>query len=311
MHTHDYARLKAFIAVAEYRNFKRAAGQLRISPSTLSQTIRALEESLGVRLLNRTTRSVAVTQAGLQLLGQLRPALRAIDRALDEASSFTSQAAGPLRVSVSREAARLVVAPLVGQFVEQYPDIQLELSIDDTVTDIVREGYDAGIRTGHLLEKDMIATRLTDDLPMRLVAAPTYLERRGRPGTPAELRDHNCICTSHATSGAVFHWAFTSAGRHSEIIPRGTPVVNDQTIAVSAALAGAGICYVLAADVDRYIDAGELVSLLQEQVPALPGFYLYHPANRHRPGALRALLEFMKARGAPMSAQADGIALRS
>ena len=293
MRSHDYGRLKAFIAVAESRNFKRAAAQLGISPSTLSQSIRTLEEGLGVRLLNRTTRSVSPTRAGTQLLDQLRPALQAIDQALDQASGASTQAAGPLRISASREAARLVLAPVLGPFTHRYPDIRLELRIDDTITDIVREGFDAGIRSGHLLEKDMVATRLTGDLPMRVVAAPSYIARCGAPEDPAALRAHNCICTSHATTGAVFHWAFTDGAGRIELLPSGTPVVNDQTLALQAALSGIGVSYVLAADAQPYLDNGELVSLLEQRVAVLPGFHIYHPANRHVPAALRALLDFL------------------
>lgn len=294
MRNHDYARLKAFIAVAECRNFKRAATQLGISPSTLSQTIRTLEEGLGVRLLNRTTRSVSPTRAGARLLEQLRPALRAMDQALDEVSSFSSAAAGPLRISVSREAARLVMKPIVGTFILRHPRIQLELCIDDTVTDIVRDGFDAGIRTGHLLEKDMVAIRLTGDLAMKLVAAPDYIARCGAPTQVAELRNHNCICTSHATTGAVFPWAFTDGSRRYELLPSGTPVVNDQTLALQAALAGVGIGYLLAADVQEHLDRGALVTLLEHCVPMLPGFHVYHPANRHIPTTLRVFLDFLK-----------------
>lgn len=295
----DFSQLEAFVAVAERCNFKEAAAQLGIAPSTLSQTIRALEERLDVRLLNRTTRSVSLTHAGTELLARLKPALRSIDDALASANDVGKQAAGPLRVAASRAAARLVMAPMMGAFTLRYPHIRLELRVDDTLADIVSGQFDAGIRVGHLLEQDMVALRLTPDLPIRVVAAPDYLARHGVPQMPLDLRSHNCIRTAHATTGAIFPWRFRQDdGAPLELLPTGTPTVNDEILTLAPVLDGTGIGYLLAADVQAHIDSGALVSLLENWTVALPGFHVYYPRNRHMPAALRAFLDFLKERRA-------------
>lgn len=292
----NYAQLEAFVAVAERCNFKEAAAQLGVAPSTLSQTIRALEERLDVRLLNRTTRSVGLTEAGSRLLDRLKPALREIDGAIEAVHDFSQQPVGRLRVVASRAAARLVMAPAIGPFCLRHPGIDFELRIDDTLTDIVRGGFDAGVRVGHLLDQDMVAQRLTPDLPVRIVASPDYLGRRGVPQTPKELREHNCIRTGHASTGAVFHWPFRKGKRQFDFLPKGTPHINDDTLALESILSGVGIGFMLECDVRELIEAGRLVPLLESWVVDLPGLHIYYPRNRHMPAALRALLDFLKER---------------
>lgn len=289
----EFVQLTAFLAVAERRSFVRAASQLGMAPSTLSQTIAALEERLGVRLLNRTTRSVAPTAAGEELLAQLRPALEAFDAAQGAVDRFRDRTMGNLRLVMSRAAALQVVAPLAAGFMARYPDIHLELVIDDGITDIVREGFDAGIRIGHLVERDMSSLPLSGELPMRLVAAPVLLARRPRPRSPKDLQRLPCIRTRHPVSGTPFRWSFARGGQRLELVPNGALTVNDDQLALLAALDGAGIAYQLERGVEHHIAAGRLLSLLENWTVALPPFHLFYPRNRHQPAPLQALLDYL------------------
>jgi len=291
----EFVQLTAFLTVAERRSFVRAAGQLGMAPSTLSQTIAALEERLGVRLLNRTTRSVAPTAAGEELLAQLRPALQAFDSAQRVVDRFRDRTMGSLRLVMSRAAGLQVVAPLLVGFSATYPDIRLELIVDDGITDIVREGFDAGIRIGHLVERDMDSQPLSDALPMRLVATPALLARRRAPKTPKDLRQLPCIRTCHPVSGTPFRWLFARGGQRLELMPDGPLTVNDNQLALLAALDGAGIAYQLERDVAPHLESGRLVSLLEGWTVALPPFHLFYPRNRHQPGPLQALLDYAQA----------------
>lgn len=290
----DYSQLEAFVAVAEYCNFRRAAEQLGIAPSTLSQTIRTLEEQLGVRLLNRTTRSVALSRAGEHLLAELKPALQSLQQVLASVHSFQHQAAGPLRLVASRAAAQLALAPVLGEFSRRYPHIELLLHIDDSISDIVREGFDAGVRMGHLVEKDMVALRLSPDQAIRLVASPDYIARHGEPKSPRELGQHVCIRTGHASTSVVFPWHFSKGKQRLDFMPNGPLTFNDDSVALTAALSGAGLSFQLAAAVQQHLAQDRLVSLLEEWTAPLPGFHIYYPANRHMPAPLRALLDYFK-----------------
>lgn len=291
----EFVQLTAFLAVAERRSFVKAASQLGMAPSTLSQTIAALEERLGVRLLNRTTRSVAPTAAGEELLAQLRPALEAFDAAQGSVDRFRDRTMGSLRLVMSRAAGLQVVAPLLAGFTAAYPDIRLELIIDEGITDIVREGFDAGIRIGHLVERDMLSLALSGQLPMRLVAAPGLLAQQRQPKTPKDLQRLPCIRTCHPVSGAPFRWSFARGGQRLELVPAGPLTVNDDQLALQAALAGAGIAYQLEGAVAAHLEAGRLLSLLEGWTVALPGFHLYYPRNRHQPAPLQALLDHLRA----------------
>lgn len=289
----SYAQLEAFVVVAELCSFVRASKRLGMAPSSLSQSIRALEDRLGVRLFNRTTRSVALTRAGEHLLERLKPAFRNIDQAMETVHSFSNETAGSLRIVTSQAGARLVLAPMLGAFSQRYPDITLDVRIDDAITDIVRQGFDAGIRIGHLLERDMIARPLGGELAMCLVAAPDYIARMGLPQTPADLRQHHCIQTAHAATGSVFHWNLRLGRQRISFMPVGNVTINDDRLALEAALQGAGITNVLAVDAQPHIERGALVSLLQEWVQPLPPFHLFYPDSRYKPGPLKALIEHL------------------
>jgi DNA-binding transcriptional LysR family regulator len=283
----DYADLRAFAAIAERGSFARAASHIGVSPSALSQTIRGLEERLGIRLLNRTTRSVAPSEAGARLLARLLPAMAELDAAVADVTTLRDTPSGLLRINATRIAAVHYLAPLVGPFHRAYPDVE------DRLVDIVAGRYDAGIRLGEMVEKDMIAVKLTGDLEMMVVAAPAYLDRAGTPKTPRELRGHRCINFRWPTAGGLYRWEFERGDEKLEAAVDGPLIVNEPDIAVRAALDGVGIAYLFDHQVRPLIEAGRLVRLLQEWTPPFPGFYLYYPSRRQAPPVLRAFIDFV------------------
>ena len=287
--------MSAFVAVAEQASFAKAARQLGVSRSTLSETIRNLEEKLGVRLLNRTTRSVAMTEVGERLLAELRPALEGFRAAVDSIGAFRDQPAGHLRLTVPRPAAKQVLEPIVADFLKAHPAITLEVVTDSALTDIVRDRFDAGIRPGHRVEQDMIALRVGEDARATLVASPDYLARRGRPTVPADLRGHNCI-RQRFSGGVVNRWEFEKRGKSLEVLVSGSLITSDGDLAVRAALDGVGIARVPATFVESHIESGRLEALLEDWRPRSVGFFLYYPSRRQTPPALQALIEALKAR---------------
>jgi DNA-binding transcriptional LysR family regulator len=293
MRTPDLADMNAFIAVAERRSFARAAAQLGISRSRLSETVRGLEERLGVRLLNRTTRSVAPTEAGARLLARLRPLLDDFGAALDSINAFRDRPAGMLRLTVPPPVATLMLAPLVARFLAQYPEIGLELSADAALTDIVAGRFDAGIRAGERVERDMIAVRIGGEMRSAVVAAPAYLARHPRPTTPRDLEAHDCIMF-RLPSGAVFSWPFEKKGQRLEAAVSGRLTVNDQDVAVHAALDGAGVLYTAVDYVAPLIEAGRLVPLLEDWQTRSTALYLYYPSRRQVPAPLQAFIAFLR-----------------
>jgi DNA-binding transcriptional LysR family regulator len=289
----DYADLRAFAAIAERGSFARAASQLGVSPSALSQTIRGLEERLGIRLLNRTTRSVAPSEAGVRLLARLLPAMAELDAAVADVTTLRDTPSGSLRINATRIAAVHYLAPLIAPFHRAYPDIVLEVSVEDRLVDIVAGRYDAGIRLGEMVEKDMIAVRLSGDVEMIVVAAPAYLDRAGIPKTPRDLRSHRCINFRWPTAGGLYRWEFERGAEKLEAAVDGPLIVNEPDIAVRAAVDGVGIAYLFEHQVRPLIEAGQLVRLLREWTPPFPGFYLYYPSHRQVPPALRAFIDFV------------------
>ena len=237
----EFAELKAFAAVVERASFARAAEHLGLSPSALSQTIRQLEARLGARLLNRTTRSVAPTVAGAQLHERIAPLIRDMDEAVAEASAAAGQTSGTLRINTLGMAARQIIAPRLGRFHRAHPDVVLDIVVDDALSDIVAGRFDAGIRVGGRLEKDMIAVRLTPDVKMIAVASPDYLARRGTPRTPADLHSHACINWRCRLDGRAYRWEFEKKGKRIEVAVEGPVVTNHSDIGVAAALQGLGI----------------------------------------------------------------------
>jgi DNA-binding transcriptional LysR family regulator len=290
----QFAELNAFVAVAEQASFTKAARQLGLSPPTLSQTIRALEERLGVRLLNRTTRSVALTQAGELLLARLRPLLDDFEAAVESLNTFRDNPAGRLRITVPPPVASFVIAPLLARFVARYPDIVLEISVDSTMVDIVPGRFDAGIRVGRRVARDMIAVRITGDIRSIVVASPDYLARHPVPRTPADLEAHNCIRVRFP-SGEFSPWEFAKDGERLELEVDGSVIVNEAELAIRAALDGIGVLAILDDYVAPMIADGRLVQLLTDWMPPpSDGFFLYYPSRRQNPAALQVLIDFLR-----------------
>jgi len=288
----DFAELKAFAAVVDRASFARAADHLGLSASALSQTIRQLENRLGVRLLNRTTRSVAPTETGARLYDRILPMIQELDTAVTEAVATTGQIVGTLRVNAPRFAARKLIAPRLGRYHRMCPDVLLDVVIDDGLSDIVAGRFDCGIRVGERLEKDMIAVRLTPDVPMLAVASPAYLKRRGEPKTPADLHKHACINWRFPGSGAIYRWQMQNRHKKLELAVDGPLISNLQEVVLEGALQGLGILYAYDHEgVDNAIATGRLKRILADWSPTLPGLFLYY-SNRHNPQpSLRAFID--------------------
>jgi DNA-binding transcriptional LysR family regulator len=292
----EFSQLKAFAAIVEEGSFVRAAARLRVSPPSLSQSIRQLEAHIGVRLLNRTTRSVSPTAAGDTLFARLAVAFGELDGAVADVQAGRDRPAGSLRINVSRVAAMRFIAPILGDFQRAYPEIALTVIVDDMLTDIVQGRFDAGIRLGERLHKDMVAVKLSEDLQMAAVAAPAYLEGRAIPRHPQDLHQHQCINFQWPGGGNIYRWEFSRGKRVLEIAVQGSLTVNDTELMLNAALGGAGVAYMIDYQVQPSIGAGRLVRFLEPWSPSFPGFFLYHPSSRHVPPALRAFIDFVRAR---------------
>jgi DNA-binding transcriptional LysR family regulator len=288
-----FAEMNAFVAIAERSSFAKAAIHLGISRSALSEAIRGLEEKLGVRLLNRTTRSVALTEVGERLLAELRPALDSFEAAVESVNVFRDKPAGNLRLTMPRPAAKMVIEPILSKFLAAYPAINLEIITDSGLTDIVRNRFDAGIRPGHLVERDMIAVRVGEDARPTVVASPDYLRRHPHPKAPADLQAHNCIRIRFA-SGAIQPWAFEKRGKSMEVLVKGSLIVGDGDLAIRAALDGVGIARLPLSRIDVHTAGKRLVPLLLDWSPRSVGFYLYYPSRRQVPAALKAFIGFIK-----------------
>ncbi|MET3376482.1 LysR family transcriptional regulator [Variovorax sp. KBS0712] len=290
----EFAELKAFAAVVERASFARAAEHLGLSASALSQTIRQLETRLGTRLLNRTTRSVAPTATGAQLYGRIAPLFRDMADAVNEASAMAGQTRGTLRINTLGMAAWQVIGPRLGRFHRTHPEVTLDIVVDNGLSDIVAGRFDAGIRVGGKLEKDMIAVRLTPDVKMVAVASPDYLERRGKPRSPADLHGHACINWRLQGDGSAYRWEFEKKGKRIEVAVEGPLVTNHSDTGVAAALQGLGIVYAFDRErVDALLAQKRLVEVLADWSIARPGLFLYHPSRRHFPAALRAFIDCM------------------
>lgn len=288
----EFAELKAFVAVVERGSFARAADHLGVSRSALSQIIRQLEGRLGVRLLNRTTRSVAPTAAGRRLHERVAPMLLEMDEAVAEAVATTSRTAGTLRINTLSMAAKKIIAPRLGEFHRAHPEVVLDIVIDDGLSDIVAGGFDAGIRVGERLQKDMIAVRLTPDVKLLAVASPDYLDRHGEPKTPADLHGHACINWRFPGSGKIARWEFKKNGKQIETVVEGPVISNHQDIVVPAALQGLGIMYAYNDDgISNALKRGRLRRILVDWSLSVPGLYLYYSNRRHIQPALRAFID--------------------
>ena len=288
----DFAELRAFAAIVEHGSFARAAKHLGMSSSALSQTIRLLESRLGVQLLNRTTRSVAPSAVGQQLYQRLGPTMLELDAAVTEAVGAAGRAAGLLRINTPGVAATKLISPRLGRFHRAYPDVQLDILIDNGLSDIVADRCDAGIRGGERLEKDVVAVRLTADMEMMAVATPDYLKRHGIPKIPADLHAHACINWRYPGSGAVYRWEFEKDGKSFEMSVDGPLISSMQEVVLDGALQGLGILYTY--NDDRIISAiggGRLKRVLTDWSPKFPGLFLYYSSRRSPTPALRAFID--------------------
>jgi len=290
----EFAELKAFVAIVDRSSFAKAADHLGLSRSALSQTIRQLEARLGVRLLNRTTRSVSPTEPGRRLHERMAPMLREMDAAVAEAVDTRTRASGTLRINTLNMAAKRLIAPRLGRFARAHPDVVLDIVIDDTLSDIAGEGFDAGIRVGNRVQKDMVAVRMTPDVELLAVASPDYLARHGEPRTPEDLSRHACILWRFPGSGRIAGWEFSKAGKTVEFFGEGNVISNHQDIIVPAALQGLGILYAYNDDdIAEALRDGRLRRVLADWSPKVPGLYLYYSSRRHMLPALRAFIDCM------------------
>lgn len=290
MRSSELGELAAFACIAREGSFRRAAARLNLKPTTLSHTMRALETRLGVRLLNRTTRSISLTEAGRQLCDALEPALHDIETAVETVNRFRERPAGQLRISVPRSAAEHLILPLFRRFSTQYPDITLEVSANNGFVDIVREGFDAGIRLGESLAPGMIAVRITPDMRRAVVGSPGYFARHPAPQTPHDLAGHCCIGYRKIGSGELHRWAFAKGGEHLNVAVRGNLILDDASLMLIAATQGAGLAYSEESHAAPLIASGQLIRVLEDWCPPFAGFYLYYPGRRQVSAALRALI---------------------
>ena len=289
--------LLAFLAVARERSFTRAAAKLGVSQSALSHTLRALEARLGVRLLTRTTRSVSPTEAGERLLQSIGPRFEEIDAELAALSEFREKPAGTVRITAIDHVADTVLWPKLATFLRAYPDIKVEIVIDYGLTDIVAERFDAGVRGGEQVAKDMIAVRIAPDMRMAVVAAPSYSRKRPPPKMPQELVDHACINLRLPTHGGLYAWEFAKGGRELRVRVEGQLVFNGTSQMLTAALAGFGLAYVPEAVAQPHLARGRLKRVLEDWCPAFTGYHLYYPSRRQPSAAFALLVDALRYRG--------------
>ncbi|CAN7408995.1 LysR family transcriptional regulator [Rhizobium sp. LjRoot258] len=288
--------LVAFLAVAREKSFTKAAAKLGVSQSALSHTIRGLETRLGLRLLTRTTRSVSPTEAGERLLTSIGPRFDEIESELAALSEFREKPAGTIRINAGEHAADAILWPALEKLLPHYPDINVEIIVDYGLTDIVAERYDAGVRLGEQVAKDMIAVRIGPDMRMAVVGAPAYFERRPKPEIPADLTDHNCINLRLPTYGGVYAWEFEKDGRELKVRVEGQLVFNNVQLRLNAALSGIGLAYMPEMLVQQHLSAGGLVRVLEDWCAPFPGYHLYYPSRRQTSPAFSLIVNALRYR---------------
>jgi DNA-binding transcriptional LysR family regulator len=300
----DLADLEAFAAVARVRSFRSVARLRGVSASSLSEALRRLETRLGVRLLNRTTRSVTPTEAGQRLLERLSPALSEVAAALDAVNGFRDSPTGTLRLNVPTAVARLVLPPIIGPFLAAHPGIALEVTTEDSFVDVLAAGFDAGVRYDERLEKDMIAVPIGPRVQRFMVAAaPAYLAAHGRPSHPTDLLNHACIRHRFA-SGVMHPWEFERDGEIVKITPTARVIANNIDLEISAAIQGLGLIATFEGFIERELKSGALVPVLDDWLQPFSGPFLYYQSRRHMPAPLRAFVDFIKRRPSPEIASA-------
>jgi DNA-binding transcriptional LysR family regulator len=308
MKTSGLVELEAVLAVARRRSFRAAADELGVSTSALSHAVAALEARMGVRLFNRTTRSVALTEAGAQFVGSVGPALSTIRDALDQAGTYQDTPAGTLRINASVGAARQVM-PVFIAFLQRHPQMKLDLVTEGRLIDIVVEGYDAGIRLAETVPQDMIAVPFGDRQRFAVVGSPEYFSRHKPPRTPADLRSHRCI-RSRMPSGQIYQWEFERRGEAVRVDGEGALTLDEPNLMLAAARAGLGLAYLTEWNVKADLETGALVRVLEDWTPPLDGLCLYYPGRRHVPAGLRALIETIREHADAMRRAAPGNAAK-
>ncbi len=289
------ADLSVFLCTAQHLNFSKAAIELGLTPSALSHSVKALENRLGVRLFNRTTRSVALTEAGERLYARLKPAFRDIDDALEDLNHFRDKPSGNLRITSGRQACELVLLPIASEFLQLYPDIRLEVVESDALLDIVANGFDAGVRFGDRLEADMVSLPIGPTMRSVVVGSPAFFERHAAPQKPEDL--HALPCIRHRyPSGSMYRWELERGGIAQEIEVNGPLTLGDVSLMIGPALQGLGLAYVFEDMVSEHLASGRLVQVLADWCPYYPGLHLYYPSRRHVPAALKAFIDFVRNR---------------
>ncbi len=290
----DLADLSAFVAVADHLSFRAAASRLGITPSALSHSMRQLEERHGVRLLNRTTRSVSLTDAGLRLLERLRPAIGQIVDAVEGLNQERQRPFGRLRIYATNMAGTAVIGPIWKRFLSAHPDVHLEVQVGEAPIDIVAKGFDAGIGPQDRAAADMVTVRVLGPMKVAVVGAPSYFARRRPPRTPDDLARHDCIQYRRRADGDVFEWPFERSGQSLAVSPEGRLMVNNPELAVRAAVDGLGIAYTITAQAEPFLRSGQLVRVLEDWSPSFEGLFLYYSGHRQVPAALRALIDMIR-----------------
>ena len=288
--------LLAFLAVARERSFTKAAAKLGVSQSALSHTLRALESRLGVRLLTRTTRSVSPTEAGERLLRTVAPRLEEIESELEALGELREKPAGTIRISAGEHATNTILRPALARFLPAYPDIKVEIAVDHRMIDIVAERYDAGVRNGEQVAKDMIAVRIGPDMRMAVVGTPSYFATRPAPKKPQDLTEHNCINLRLPTLGGLYAWEFEKGGRELRVRVDGQLTLNGTGQMLNAAVAGLGLAYVPEDLVQTYVGQGRLKRVLDDWCPPFPGYHLYYPSRRQASPAFSLLVDALRYR---------------
>ncbi|TCM20388.1 DNA-binding transcriptional LysR family regulator [Novosphingobium sp. PhB165] len=297
MATENYNELAAFVVVARELSFTRAAAKLGVSQSALSQTIRGLEERIGLRLLTRTTRSVAPTEAGRRLFDTLAPRFEEIEQELASLSQLRDRPAGSIRINAGEHAAVSILQPALRRIVPDNPDVRVEIIVDYGLTDIVAQGFDAGVRLGDQVAKDMIAVRIGPDMRMAVVGSPDYFTRHPIPRTPQDLTAQNCIGIRLPTYGGIFPWDLDKDGHEVNVRIEGQLVFNNISLRLNSALDGLGLAYLPEDQVMHHVEAGRLVRVMEDWCGPFPGYHLYYPSRRHASPAFALLVETLRYRG--------------
>lgn len=296
MRRENVSDLLAFLAVAREKSFTKAGARLGVSQSALSHTIRGLEERLGIRLLTRTTRSVSPTEAGDRLVASIGSHFEEIEAELEALSALRDKPAGTIRITAGEHAAYMVLAPALDKFLPRYPDIKVEVHVDYGFVDVVAQRYDAGVRIGEALAKDMIAVRIGPNMRSTVVGSPSYFERHPMPSTPQDLTEHNCINLRLPTHGSLYAWEFEKGRRELNVRVDGQLTVNTMRQRLEAALAGLGLAYMIEDVAQPYVASGKLVRVLEDWCPPYSGYHLYYPSRRQSSPAFNALVDALRYR---------------